>query len=175
MIAQAQNNISKNNIQALVYDGKHIPYEDGYFDLVISIGVIQGIVSDSDLNDIIQEIVRVMKKGSQFCIIERLSNYYKEENIPYELIQPRGPEYYPKIVAKYGLNCLHSAPIRIVPSGNRVVERLISLIYSGKIPLRIHPHIAKLNLAFNKWKGWSGVGYVDNLFVFRKKAVGERK
>ena len=59
------------------YDGRHIPFTNGYFDSVLCSEVLEHVFN---LNEILQEINRVMKPGAKFLITVPFS--WDEHEIP---------------------------------------------------------------------------------------------
>lgn len=63
----------------VLYDGKQIPFEEGFFDYMLASQCFEHI---TNLNEIIKEICRVLKTGGLLCVTVPLTN--PEHEIPYD-------------------------------------------------------------------------------------------
>jgi ubiquinone/menaquinone biosynthesis C-methylase UbiE len=75
MIEEAKKNCSSfQNVNFLPYDGQTIPFPDGYFTKIFSIGVLSLVLDDNAFQNTIKEINRVLKKNGLFFFIENISS-----------------------------------------------------------------------------------------------------
>ena len=62
-----------------LYDGKTLPFEDNSFDCVIAIWVLQHIIDDDDLQNLMNEFARVLRKTGRLLLIEQIADTEKYE------------------------------------------------------------------------------------------------
>ena len=62
-----------------LYDGKKLPFEDNSFDCVIAIWVLQHIIDDNDLQNLMNEFARILKKNGELMLIEQIADKEKYE------------------------------------------------------------------------------------------------
>jgi len=62
----------------LVYDGKKIPFPDGYFDAVLTWTVLQHVPSEN-ISELCNEIIRVMAPGACLIVYENVSTWYPDK------------------------------------------------------------------------------------------------
>lgn len=60
---------NKTNVEFRFYDGIHIPFANEYFDVIFTYAVIEHI-PPSEINNIMQEVKRVLKRGGLFYIFQ---------------------------------------------------------------------------------------------------------
>lgn len=63
----------------VLYDGKKIPFEEGFFDYMLASQCFEHIVN---LNEIVKEIYRVLKTDGLLCVTVPLTN--PEHEVPYD-------------------------------------------------------------------------------------------
>ncbi|HEY2408465.1 MAG TPA: class I SAM-dependent methyltransferase [Polyangiaceae bacterium] len=64
------------------YDGDRLPFDDGTFDCVIAIWVIQHIVDEQSLARTARELDRVSRPGGKIILIEQVSEEQIDEALP---------------------------------------------------------------------------------------------
>ena len=65
MIKLAKKNAKKDNLEIPFYkmDGEHLDFEDNYFDMVLTVVVLQHVIDENMLNTLLEEISRVLVGG----------------------------------------------------------------------------------------------------------------
>lgn len=91
----------KNKFYFKLYNGKELPYENNYFDCIVSFDVIEHVEDD---NNFVKEIFRVIKKDDKNNILGKIliatPNKYRLSNRLYKLIGK--PIIYPLIISDNG-------------------------------------------------------------------------
>lgn len=66
MITLAKKNAKKENLGIPFYkmDGEHLDFSDNYFDMVLTVVVLQHVTDEHTLNTLLEEISRVLVGGS---------------------------------------------------------------------------------------------------------------
>lgn len=110
------NIVGLDGIESVQADMSNIPYSDGSFDMVLSIGVIHNATTEKEFEDSIREIARLLKAGKP-SIVSVFTNKLISSDLVYEsgncynLLNDRPPMVlYSKddiiqMFRKYGLNC----------------------------------------------------------------------
>jgi ubiquinone/menaquinone biosynthesis C-methylase UbiE len=70
MIKDAQENFIARNLEFTIGDVTKLPFPDGYFDSVRADKLFQVLPPDFDFDDIIQEMIRVTKKGGMIILVD---------------------------------------------------------------------------------------------------------
>lgn len=70
MIKDAQENFIAANLEFAIGDVKNLPFPDGYFDSVRAERLFQVLSPEFDVDDVIQEIIRVTKKGGMIVVVD---------------------------------------------------------------------------------------------------------
>jgi ubiquinone/menaquinone biosynthesis C-methylase UbiE len=136
------------------YDGGKLPFENDFFDDIVSVYVLQHITARENLEATAKELMRCLKKGSRIYLIEQVS----KESSDYYL--HRLPQDYQEAFS--GCRCVHSSPVRNCRSP------FLSLAYRGLLPRFAFPVLVRLDLFFTGKKKIPAKGYLDYLFVFQK-------
>jgi SAM-dependent methyltransferase len=71
-VAQAEAFCKEHSVavELTVYDGKHIPYPDAAFDFVYCINVLHHVTAPQDQEQLLAEVLRVLKPGGRFFLHE---------------------------------------------------------------------------------------------------------
>lgn len=169
MLDKAKNKIEHKNIYFINYDGERIPIRSGSIDLVISVYVLQHIVSIDDLNKIISEMKRILTDNGQVCIIEQVSKSPKAYGMPYDFVNQRLPKEYETLFRKYGL-ALKNWEIVFVEEKGRMIRAILKRIQKHpelykKFLLKI---LSMVDYRFSQSRALTNNIHVDGLFVFEK-------
>jgi ubiquinone/menaquinone biosynthesis C-methylase UbiE len=139
----------------ICYDGGKLPFDDNYFDHIVSVYVLQHITTLDDFYKTAKELVRCLKIGGKIYLIEQVSR--------------KDSDYYlhrlPKDYFEAFKDCkiIEARPIR------KSKHLFLSAISRGLIPKFIFPIIAKMELFFVKNQKVPLRGYLDYFFVFQKE------
>jgi SAM-dependent methyltransferase len=153
MIDLARQNRDAENVEFMLYDGKHFPVMPHPFDLVLSVGVLQ-IMEGENLTKVILALSHYLKSGGRFLMVEQVSDNPG-------IKRPSVNEYL-QAFKESGLDCLRYYPIR---TGR---WWLLYLIRYGLIPERWFPCIASLELRKRRKRATTISYYCDYLFVAKK-------
>jgi SAM-dependent methyltransferase len=110
MLAQCQDFMMNNKIpiDLVVGDATNLPFRDGFFDVVMNYGAINGY---TDIKKALQEMKRVTKKGGLLIFLDE-QLYDKASSI--EKI------YFRKVLSSH--NIIHHCPIEFMPADMKKVE-----------------------------------------------------
>ena len=138
----------------MVYDGIHFPVMQYFFDVIISIWVLQYMEMEG-LKKTISELARYLKPGGKVCLIEQASDNPKVE-------RPKAEEYL-QAFRESNLECLRYYPIR------KGRWWMLYLIRYGIIPKRWLHQIARYELEKRRKETKSIRFYKDFLFLLRAR------
>ena len=110
MINLATQNLAGKNIQLVKVDGKSLPFEDQFFDVVTTVTVLQHNTDQQMLENVIAEICRVTK--DKVVIFEQTNPTLKGD----ELCYWRPIEDYKALFGKHGLELIDQQFINIYTS-----------------------------------------------------------
>ena len=154
MIDLAEKNRTVENVEFMVYDGIHFPAMQYFFDVIISIWVLQYMEMEG-LKKTISELARYLKPGGKVCLIEQASDNPKVE-------RPTVEEYL-QAFRESNLECLRHYPIR------KGRWWMLYLIRYGIIPKRWLHQIARYELEKRGKETKSIRFYKDFLFLLRAR------
>lgn len=163
MLEAAKKNVQAENVEFIHYDGINIPFDDEYFDAIVSIGVLQHINYKKDFLKLTEELCRVLKKNKRIYLIEQVSakdaDYFIHKSL----------EDYIDAFKTQGAACVCYYPIGSGSGGLLGLpffEKIVSLSYSRYFL----PYLAKLDIFLSKSKkSIRNRYYMEYLFVFEKK------
>jgi ubiquinone/menaquinone biosynthesis C-methylase UbiE len=101
----AQRNVQANNAKAQleIYDGVNLPFQDSYFDYIVSSSVLEHVSKPEEL---LKDIFRVMKPGSRFLLTLPNKYYPKETHTLAYFVS-----YMPRRLADIYLKILKRSPL----------------------------------------------------------------
>ena len=102
MVKLAKKNAKKNGLEIPFYeiDGNKLNFSDEYFDMVLTVVVLQHVIGEFELNKLIKEVRRVLTKCGIVIIFEAISKRQGTSNT----WTSRHPEEYIEIFKRYGLS-----------------------------------------------------------------------
>jgi SAM-dependent methyltransferase len=153
MIQLAEKNRKANNVDLMLYDGIHFPGFSYFFDIILSVWVLQYMEGET-LKKTLSELTKYFKKGGTFYLIEQVSDNPK-------VGRPKVEEYL-QAFKESKLECLRHYPVR---NGR---WWLLYLIRYGVIPRGLFFMIAKREILLRQRERKEISYYQDYLFVLRK-------
>lgn len=154
MIELAERHRIAGNVEFKVYDGVQFPVFPYFFDLILSVGVLQTMGGEA-LKKTVSQLVQYLKKRGKFCLIEQASDNPKVERLKVEK--------YLRVFKELQLECLQYYPIR------KSRWWLLYLIRYGLIPKGWFRKIAFYELEKRKKEKGIIHFYKDFLFLLRKE------
>lgn len=140
------------------FDGARLPFRDGAFPLVLSVGVFQDLPDDARYQALAREVARCLGAGSRFFLLDQVSD---SDRWPW-----RDAASVERLCAAAGLALVRK---RIVRKGR---WPLLYLIRYGLLPRPLHEAVARLELRLRAGRPRAVSYYVDCLFEFRKREAG---
>lgn len=153
MIELAERNRTARNVEFMLYDGLHFPVFPYFFDIILSMGVLQ-IMKGELLKSTLSSLARCLRKDGMGYLIEQVSDNPKVERPPVE--------EYLQAFEEAGLECLQHDPIR---SGH---WWMLYLIRYGMIPEKWFSQIASWELMKNRKIEKRIFYYRDYLFLVKR-------
>lgn len=153
MIHLAEKYRTAHNVEFILYDGMNFPEFPFYFDLILSIGVIQ-TMRGKVLKRIVSHLSNFLKKGGKGYFIEQVTDNPK-------IKRPSLGEYL-EVFQGSNLNCIQYYPIRMGRWW------MLYLIRYGLIPRKWFYQIALKEMKFVRRKKGRISYYQDYLFIVKK-------
>jgi SAM-dependent methyltransferase len=154
MIALAEKNRGAQNVEFKVYDGIQFPLTSCFFDLILSVGVLQTMRGEL-LKNALSSLVNYLRKDGRICLIEQASDHPK-------MGRPKVEEYL-QAIKESKLECLQHYAIR---NGR---WWMLYLIRYGLIPGVWFRRIACYELDKRRREKGFIRFYKDFLFLLRKE------
>jgi ubiquinone/menaquinone biosynthesis C-methylase UbiE len=141
MIAQAQRLNASPGIEFVTYDGQTLPFEDGSFDGLLSVVVLQLYRDHTDrFRSIAGEFARVLRPGGRAWLIEQAG--------PTDASDVWPPERWRRELGTVGLEVMRLRPIRHFR--NSLIFRAT---VTGVVPSRLLQAATQLDLGFTARAG----------------------
>lgn len=153
MITLAEKNRTADNVEFILYDGTNFPEFPFYFDLILSIGVIQ-IMKGKELKRVVSQLANYLGKDGKGYFIEQVTDNPKIE-------RPSLSEYL-EVFQESNLKCIECYPIR------RGRWWMLYLIRYGLIPKEWFFQIALKEMISVKRVKRKISYYQDYLFILEK-------
>jgi len=153
MIDLAKGNRTAENVEFMVYDGIHFPVFPYYFDLILSVGVLQTIRKEM-LKETVFQLAQYLKEGGKFYLIEQATDNPKVD-------RPSVREYLDAFDLSQ-MDCLQYYPIR------KGRWWLLYLMRYGVVPQKLFWEIAKNEILRCRKEKKAISYYRDYLFILRK-------
>ncbi len=154
MIQLAEKNRRANNVDLMLYDGMHFRGLSYFFDIILSVWVLQYMEGEK-LKKTISELTKYLKKGGKFYLIEQVSDNPK-------VGRPKVEEYL-QAFKESKLEHLEYYPIR---NGR---WWMLYLIRYGFIPKNWFPEIAHHELLKRRGERGRIRVYKDFLFLLKRE------
>jgi len=150
-IAQRSHRSPKNHF--LLSRDTHLPFEDRYFDLILSVYVVS-VMPRVDVMSVVNELGRVCSLGGTTVMIEQVDHS-----------RQLGPAAYRQIFDAAGFNVMRAVPIRTSSS------QFMRCAMNPLLPRFLTGPLARAELSQRKHTRFLAdtLGYWDYLFVLRKK------
>lgn len=153
MITLAEKSRTADNVEFILYDGRNFPEFPFYFDIILSIGVIQ-IMRGKELKRVVSHLANYLRKKGKGYFIEQVTDNPKVE-------RPSLNEYL-DVFLESNLKCIDCYPIR------RGRWWMLYLIRYGFIPRKWFFQIALREITSVK-RGKRKISYYqDYLFILEK-------
>ncbi len=153
MIELAERYHTEKNVEFMLYDGVHFPVFPYFFDIILSVGVLQTLKGDL-LGRTLSGLAQYLKRDGKLYFIEQASDNPKIE-------RPKVEEYLQAFKAAR-LECVQCYPIR---NGR---WWMLYLIRYGVIPRGLFSAIAQREIFLRQKEVKTIPYYQDCLFVLRK-------
>lgn len=161
MIEKAKKNTSHPKVEYIHFDGENIPFEDGHFDLAISVNVLMYPIRDSEIfTRITRDIARVIKKGGRLVMIETAYHNSDGRIFTKEDYIRRFSEEHLKLKTCYATRDGKASPVA-------------ELAYRGLLPAFLYPSLARaerwlIRSQAKQMRRLLQGSYVEYLFEFEK-------
>lgn len=95
MLNLAKRQAEKESLDIPFYkiDGEHPPFSDNYFDIVLTIGVLQHVTEESRLGKLLEEVSRVLNANGHVLIFEALTSKKRQHNPKSTMVARTFDEY----------------------------------------------------------------------------------
>jgi SAM-dependent methyltransferase len=153
MIDLAEKNRTADNVEFAIYDGLHFPVFPYFFDLILSVGVLQTMKEDL-LKNTLSGLAQYLKKDGTLYLIEHVSDSPKGGG--------RSLKEYLDAFGSSGMECLQHYPIR------KGRWWLLYLIRYGLVPHKWFSHIASWEMNKNRKREDKIAYYRDYLFLLKR-------
>ena len=144
------------NVAFVAYGGAELPFADQSFDRVVSVFVLQHVLTDDQLDRLLAELARVTRSGGHVATIEQVRT---RGQVRSDYVRHRTLEEYKRAFARSGFRERRSAPIRARLGLSLLVAR-------GVLPRRAWRAAAHVEA----WlaRPASALSYSDWLMVFER-------
>lgn len=139
--------------QTVCAPATQLPFEDGSFDVILSVWTLQ-FLDSNDLKLAIQEMNRVLSPGGIVYFIEQISL------TGYDNVNGRIPQDYDAYFGEH-FSLVACRPL------NSSSDTIIGVVRLGWVPEYLFPSLVSLNLLLN-WSMVLNKGYIDYFMEFKK-------
>jgi SAM-dependent methyltransferase len=154
MLYLAKKECKRSNISFALFDGLNLPLKRGEVDVVVSVGVLQCITDDSELNKVLSELNISLKTGGKLICIEQVTKNKKRWQRDCKTYLHFFEQNDFKKVADYPIRKGHF--LGLYP------------IYLGLVPRLFFSAIARMEMFLRRILWHSVWDYQDHLFVMKK-------
>lgn len=165
MIEEAKENNSGPDLMFECCDSSRLPYEDNYFDKIISVMVMQHILESRDLRDSVREICRVLKPGGRIFLLEHVMRRNTSERYQgkfYKILRTTN-EY----IDLFRSEDFTLTECEFINFG--IFYKLITMNILPSFFMPLVPLFVTLDTILTRGKGVPKIGYINCLFVFEKE------
>jgi SAM-dependent methyltransferase len=151
-----------SNVKLVLTDGEHLPFDDNGFDCIVARETLC-YVPDVRFDRMLAELTRVLKPGGQLLMIEQVSetSYWQSY---------AGTPHQTKRASSVIRRSAEQAGLLL--QDQRVVRNPrfpgVYLAWSGLVPRRLIPALARFELAWHRHWGRPGRRWWDDLFLFQR-------
>jgi SAM-dependent methyltransferase len=154
LLAAARTACDVPAVRFLHYDGEHLPFGPGEFDLCLSVAVMQYMVGKAEHRALLGELAASLRPGAKLVMLEqtRATRAGWRATV----------DGYASALAEHGLHLESSNPVR---NGR---DALTYAVAFGAVPRRLLPAAAQLEAALARRSARPWTHYRDTLMVFGK-------